>query len=517
MKKAWILLLTLVFCLAMTGCPEKNEQHEQGVVETDSQGRPTKKNILSSSGEILEVEAYTYNEEGRKSQIITYDPQGTEIKRAAYTYDSNGFVHTVDTVFAAPLEGSNITRDLLEYGEDRSWARILSYDADGVLVQEQYDEFDVHSQAYTYSRTTVYQDGAFDFCAETVYNEDGTQIDRSLREDGSVVMESLYQEVEDQSWICIREVEYYEDGGICTLSEWIKEEEANKITEYDEDGQLWGIRWQRIYDEPYRVWLPLKNGEFVECETPSEDLYFQITRGGYDDVATWTGYDLLDQNGNIRKSMEYDTETGMPTYHREWDADGVMTKGVDYFDNGKIAEEFFCNADGKINALCLYNRSGEVVFRYDCKGTTNYISHGSNNLTGERMIWLYSSEGVCLERSSFRNGIPTKRELFSGDRRSIGVDLYNDNGEVCTEIRLMGDTDVNKLGIVDHEDGSFHVWEYNGDGNPIGYQIYDTDWKLMAAYIAQRSDSVGLSWTIDEDGGYHFYEYDADGNMYGDY
>ncbi len=511
MKKVLSLLFAMLLCISLAACGEKISTQDGAGVETDDKGRPVKNTYYDASGNVTSVETIEYNEQGQRHLVITYDAQNTEIKRVTYTYFSDGFVHTEETIVANPLPGDDTVRTMLEYGEDRTWWRILSYDAAGQLVQEQYDEFDV------YSRMIHYKDGKFETCFDTTYNEDGTWLDRQLREDGSVMQESLYKTDEEENPICIKSTEYREDGGIWTVTEWDAEEEMNKITQYDEDGAVYEIWWSKGLSDAKKLWLPLENGEYVKCEVPDPEYSLRGIHTGAEGIITSVGYEMMDAQGNIIKSMEFNRKNGVPEYCNEWDSNGVLTKGVEYFEDGKISREFSCNEAGKIHETVIYNRSGEVVLIYNCKGTDKYISSGYDNLKQEEIIWLLEGDNVTLEELWFRNGIITQKHLFTAGK-CTGMILYDAVGQAYMEVSVMGDPQTHYLSdIIRTEDGGFYyLYERDENGNNIGYFRYDIQGQLVISYLAKNSATVNLSgW--EEDGVFIFRGWDANGDVTEDY
>lgn len=349
----------------------------------DENGNKTEEISYDEEGSIRKRTAYAYDVYGEQAQVIVFDKNGkvTEKTETETEYDAQGN-KICSTVYRSNSMGKS--SDVIEYDGQGNEIKITYYDASGEItgkIEEEYDKDGNWTGLVRWDETgkiALKWESEYDGHSEPVsyVHYDGMQVDyryeREYDENGNEVRFAAYDREDDL--ISIHEYTYDENGLEVKriITTYIKDEvdEANKTIVFGYD---------RTYDEAGRVTLY----ETTVHDGQGNLSYHSVTEWAYDDSGNQTAYRYVntgedrerngyiwereyDDNGNETAFCLYD-ETGAVFYRSgtEYHENGLPAgyKGYDADDNMIVCKETEYDAAGKVTRENEYDADG-VLFRY---------------------------------------------------------------------------------------------------------------------------------------------------------
>ena len=447
--------------------------YDNPVYEYDENGRAIRKCYYDATGKVNRYLVYEYGADGRKSAAVCYNADGSARYNCKIEYRADDWAEwtyydpETNKVLGVDMDDANgVLRQSTKYNTDTGKA-VFAWEFDEKERMVDYKEFSGDTLAFHWS---------------AVYDESGAET-RTYYDPATNKVTCI--EIRDANGTLRKFTEYDTDTGkaVC-VQEFDERGQKQKVDCKGYENGILSFRWTAVYDE-----------DGIETRT-------------YYDPATnkVTCIEIRDANGTLRKSTEYDTDTGKAVFVREfdekermvdckefsgdtlafhwtavYDEEGIETRT--YYDpaTNKVTGIEVFDANGTLRKFTEYNTdTGKVVCvqEYDETGTLREFTEYNTDTGKVVRVWEYDENGAVRKYTSYdrETGEILSVSEFDEQGRKIGFKEFN-NGtlsfhwtavydESGIETRTRYDAATGKVAC---------VWEYDETGTLRKSTEYDTD------------------------------------------
>ena len=495
--------------------------YDNPVYEYDENGRAIRKCYYDATGRINRYWEYEYDADNRKIAAVCYNADGSARYNCKIEYRADGWAERTyydpetNKVLGVDMDDANgVLRQSTKY--DPATGKVTcvwEYDETGTLRKS--TEYDTDTGKAAFVREfdekermvdcKGYENGILSFHWTAVYDEDGIET-RTCYDPATNKV--TWIEIRDANGTLRKFTEYNTDTGkVVCVQEF---DEKERMVDYKEfSGDTLAFHWSAVYDE-----------SGAETRT-------------YYDPATnkVTCIEIRDANGTLRKSTEYDTDTGKAVFVREfdekermvdckefsgdtlafhwtavYDEDGIETRtyydpatnkviGIEVFDaNGTLRKSTEYDTDtGKVVCVQEFDERGQKV---DCKGYENGILsfhwtavYDESGIETRTHYDAATGKVTCIEIRDANGTLRKSTEYDTDTGKAVCVREYDETGTLrkFTEYN----TDIGKVVCVREYDGTgtlrkfteyntdtgkvVRVWEYDENGAVRKFTEYNTD------------------------------------------
>lgn len=376
-----------------------------------------------------------------------------------------------------------------------------------------------HADGKETEETTKYMDGVYDYADKSVKDANGRQI----------------------------EYIYYDEPGVPSFwSETVYNSDGSSVEKnYDSDGsKSITVRNKNGIITKSEGWTSEGTYVFGEYYESGEDKYSKIE---YPDGRLQEKWKDIDGTVTAEKSRNADgsrwehqnNENGDLVMSVSYDANGNKKESTkrEYHNNGKISKQIYENADGT-REECIYNTNGICIKKtttHTDSASQNIIEYADNGVIArELLIW---GDGDVTEIIYNTSGKKQKQIEHSADGSRVESE-YNSQEKVTKETYF--DTSGNRQGIRVYEyvgnrvskeiyyypEGGRMEEEHNATGQLVRRCMYDSTGKMTSeevntyyptgiqkTTVAYDADRNYTKYTYYEDGGSEMYQYTADDKL----
>lgn len=407
---------------------------------------------------IESIDEYEYYDDGRRHTHTFYHPYSNQIQTyyiSVSSFDGTTTQFTIVEEYEYYADGTPKTKT---YQDENGNPAHFEYAEDGTKLYEEYTNGDGTQISASYLEGGILH-------SYTSLSTDGTYVEQWYYDNGN-----LSQSITSRNDLLVEEKEGYESGDLRYLKQYYESGNLHFQYDYHEGGYLNSItefydtdQWDYMRIEYYQgniihqinIYYP--NGEeqsmtmyfFTESE---DDLRVRKYHEGYENGETAKYYEY-DAEGNVIDGREY-YENGNWKYSYSLLDDGTIDE-TDYHENGQMKKSHTIHPDGS-EYICEWNEDGSC--KYDFRDFGN----------GETLEWVYDENGLLLR---------TRSEYADG---SWGVTEYNgyyDNGQV-KQAKGWGSNGAESI-IDYYENGQCSRWYVKSEDGLVEIIYYDEDGNFL--------------------------------------
>lgn len=210
-----------------------------------------------------------------------------------------------------------------------------------------------------------------------------------------------------------------------------------------------------------------------------------------DKITEIEGGNIKDSAGQIRRRSGYDGEGNLIWYHQYKYFEDGKVKSVTSYDNTNAQTgnvEYSYNSDGKIiHGFAVFNTRGVVLaadYTYDLEGNPIKVIHYDEN---DEVSYYFENQyknGNKIQENQYKaNGtlIYCQTTEYDSEGRKISTSRYMEDGTIIHYKTFEYNIDGLLAGFCEYHDGQLYeklVYQYDEEGNNIGWKRYDSDGNL---------------------------------------
>lgn len=360
---------------------------------------------------IESVDEYEYFENGHRHTHTFYHPYSTQIKTyyvSVATFDGTTTKFSTVEEYEYYADGTPKTKT---YTDENGNPAHFEYDEDGTTLYEEFTDEDGTQITASYLAGGILH-------RYTAQATDGTYTEQSYYENGN-----LAYSITTRNDLPVEEKVGNEDGTLSFLRQYYESGNLHFQHEYFEGGYLDSIT--EFYDTDQ--WNPKRTEHYMGNIVHQINTYFP---NGEEQSMTMYFFTESEDDLRVRKYRECH-ENGKTAKSYEYDAEGNLIDGREYFENGDWKYSYSIRDDGTVDET-TYHENGQMKREHiieldgseyirewneDSSWKYDYRNFGN----GETLEWIYDEKGQLLQTKD------THEDGSWGICEYIG---YYENGEV---------------------------------------------------------------------------------------